>query len=273
MININHILIVRFSLKTREKWHLRACGEEEKRSEWFAMRAEIFRLTLHASLMIQKVKPRKIFILMDENDRPLYKQHLNLQESIYVPIFSPGDLGHKIVAQIILETGWRNLALSRIDSDDLVCSSGYFEEINKSIFSGLEAGVDFKYIVNANGLICNGRHLRRVFVNYSPFLTLYVDRYRGESVYAFPHGNVRDFPHLVSTGSRWMQYVHGTNIGNRLPVAKWFDVFLYRYVSLLSFDVKVIKASQQKRRRKFYSELIDCSECWPSDFPKSKLFS
>jgi len=273
-MNISHIVIVRFSIRTSDSRHLQAYGSEEKREQWFAMRSRLFAETLYASLQQQSVPPLKVFLLMDEADEWLYAKYLNINDPRYMPIFSKGTACFGAVSDWIKNSKLSNLALSRIDSDDLIARN-FLEEVGLSIESATSQGKFFKYVVSAMGWKTDGVRFRKLFFNYSPFLTLFCQKYSGENVYAIRHGQVYKQPHIVCHNSQWMQFIHGGNLSNGFPGEAWWQWFSMKYLTLSAFNLRVFLAAKIRLRQKFYSHIQPIgpeeSRFWPNGFVVADL--
>lgn len=268
-MNLYHIVVIRFSIRAKDKRYKQAYGSEENRESWFASRCDLFRATIHASLTRQSTAPLKVFVLFDEGDTELYKKYLNLSEGFYHPLFSKGDSGRQEVINYLKASGLANVALHRIDSDDLV-SDVYFEKVGEAIRCAFRKGVNFKYVISAVGWKTNGVFLRKAFFNYSPFLAVFYREYNGEDVYAIRHGQVLRHPHIISSDSHWMQFIHGGNLANGFPADRWWHLFSIKYLSPKLFEWRTNLAVYSMFRQKFYSRLIRIdagqSNFWPDKF-------
>ena len=260
-------MAVRFSIKNKVGWHTRAYGDESAREAWFAMRARLFLSTLHASLLSQTCLPHKVFLMMDEADRAFYDRYLDLKESFYHPLFNVADAGHAEMAHVLSQGHLNNLAISRIDSDDLI-HGGYLAAINQTIRDGLVLGKKFDYVVAARGYRTDGQRIKSAFFNYSPFITVFADDFQGQTPYGFRHGDVLKHATLVCGQAHWMQFIHGTNLANEMKAVKWWGRLTGHYRSAESFERKSKSAEQTLRRYQFYSlESAVNENTWPSGFP------
>jgi hypothetical protein len=265
LARIHHIVGVRFSIKNKAGWHTRAYGDESAREAWFAMRARLFLSTLHASLLSQTCPPHKVFLMMDEADRGFYDRYLDLKESFYHPLFNVADAGHDEMAHVLSQSRLNNLAISRIDSDDLI-HSGYLAAINQTICDGLSLGKKFDYVVAARGYRTDGHRIKSAFFNYSPFITVFADVFQGQTPYGFRHGDVLKHATLVCGQAHWMQFIHGGNLANQMKPVTWWDRLMGRSLSPLAFDKKVQALNASRRRHKFYSVESPVNQQWPAGF-------
>jgi hypothetical protein len=231
-MNIRNIVVVRFSLRLAESWTIKAYGIEEKREEWFEMRAKIFKETLYASLNNQIIKPVMVYLLMDHADDVFFYKFLNDLNKIVTPIFSKNWDHDFQVLEKIKNLKINNIGISRIDSDDLI-KDDYFLKINKSIINSIENFNGGFYIICSSGYRSDGRDFQKINYKSSPFLTYYEFEYSGKNIYDIGHEAVGDFPHVFASDTKFIQFIHETNIANN---------FMDSNLSLLDFD-------QEKRNR------------------------
>ena len=246
---LQNVVVVRFSLKVAE-WRRRAFVNENNREAWFAYRARLFDQTLFASLCAQTKPVTAIYLLMDEDDRPLFEAYwLQPQELARTqtrvrgstpltakgakptkshspeirPIFS-SQTPHRQVALDLLERGpTQQLTMSRIDSDDIVARN-FFEELSRDIGTALQVGNAFDYVMAAQGYKSNLKQMQRCLYGRSPFLTRYwaqlpspnewVSADTPPTVYDVSHIRIRDHCLLESLNAQWLQLLHGTNVAN-----------------------------------------------------------
>jgi len=265
MNTIHHVVAIRFSVKVAKGWHTKAYGEETRREAWFAMRSRLFLATLHASLVSQTRQPYKVFLMMDEGDRPLYDRYLSLAEPFYHPLFNQGSLGHSEMADLLEQSGLENIAISRIDSDDLI-HTRYLESIQETIRSAVAQGLSFDYVVASLGYRTDGQRIKSAFFNYSPFITAFAPIYQRQNAYAFRHGDVLKKASLVCHTAYWMQFIHGGNLANQMKPVSWWDRLMGRSLSPLAFDKKVQMLGASRRRHKFYSVESPVNQQWPAGF-------
>jgi len=216
---IENVVIVRFSLKLSKEWQKQAYGSEERRSRWFAYRMYLFNEFLAPALRNQTVKSVENFVLMDAEDKNDYQKFEHLISDIATPIFSINQNHFWQVSENIKKAGYANVALSRIDSDDIILNN-YFEEVNRSISIATEQNIPFTHIVSTQGYRVTREQWQKIYYNCSPFLTWYVGQFHGENVYDINHEKVIDKLHIQSELSRWIQIIHTTNIGNTLIDSK-----------------------------------------------------
>ncbi len=250
---LHNVLVVRFSLKVAE-WRRRAFVNESNREAWFAYRARLFEQTLFASLCAQTKPVSAVYLLMDEDDRPLFETYL-LQPLLQIqtqtqtqaqaqegtplptkrvalgkgrfpeirPIFS-SQAPHRQVALDLLARGpMQQLTMSRIDSDDIVARN-FFEVLSNDIVTALHAGKSFDYVMAAQGYKSNLKQMQRCLYGRSPFLTRYWAQFpsRNEwmaadtppTVYDVSHVRIREHRLLESLNAQWLQLLHGTNVAN-----------------------------------------------------------
>ncbi|APR94265.1 hypothetical protein PATSB16_09230 [Pandoraea thiooxydans] len=214
-MEINNLVVVRFSLKLNPEWQEIAYGPEENRSKWFAYRVALFRRFLAASLRRQKVKSLKNFLLMDETDEADYRKFEHLFSDIVTPVFSKDKNHIQQVNEEITRAGYTNIALSRVDSDDALADN-YFEEINRAIQRAIENNIRFTHVVATRGYHVTKECWQEVYYNRSPFLTRFCPRFNGENVYDIYHQHVISHPHIQCHSARWIQLIHDTNVFNAL---------------------------------------------------------
>ncbi|GAA1426465.1 hypothetical protein GCM10009616_01060 [Microlunatus lacustris] len=219
-IPVHCYVVIRFSVRFQD-WTRRAYGQEDARSEWFAMRARLFRASVVASLERQTVAPRRVFVLMDVDDVALWHQHLDLPAP-YVPVFVRAeDVDQEISARLAADDT-KNIVISRLDSDDAI-SRRYFEKITDTARNFWRLGITKAYMVAPNGHFTDLRRIQRVYFNCSPFISLYVHRYHGENIFDLEHLRILERHPVMVESVEWMQIIHGTNIGNRLYKKSRFE--------------------------------------------------
>lgn len=208
---IHNVVVVRFSLRVNA-WNHRLFFDEAGRKDWFAFRARLYRETLGAAIHAQTVKPARVFLLMDTGDRAL--QEACFPDPGFTPIFTERKDAAAQVAREITRAGLvENVAISRIDSDDIVERS-YFEKINHKIQSMLGEGREPHLIVNCKGYRSNFVQIQPMYFAVAPFITLFSKVYRGDSVYAYDHSKMNEQPHEKDATAEWLQVIHGTNVAN-----------------------------------------------------------
>jgi hypothetical protein len=219
-IRINLYVVIRFSLRFRD-WTRRAYGEETERADWFAMRARLFKACVVASMQRQTVAPRRVFVLMDVGDEDLWREHLSLPTP-YVPVFVRAEEASGEVARRIAADRTKNVVISRLDSDDAI-DRRYVEKITDAARDFWRLGTPKAYMVACDGYITDLKQIQQVYFNCSPFLSVYVRRYKGENIYDGEHTQILDRqPRMIET-ARWMQVIHGSNIANRLYKKSRFE--------------------------------------------------
>ena len=209
MININNVVIVRFSMKLSDDWQSKAYGESGSRESWFRYRCNLFSLTLLNSLRSQTIKPHYCVVLMDPDDRFLYDSFFP-KDKLIMPIFTKRfDNLHEQDPLVNIP----HLAVSRVDSDDIL-SNNYFEEVNKSIIDSIADNIPFKFVVACSGYRSNLREFQNIYYNCSPFLTVYEGKKLSTNIYLISHEDVLNLPHIQNHTARWIQILHDTNISN-----------------------------------------------------------
>lgn len=219
-ITINLYVVIRFSLLI-EEWRRRAYGEDAGRAEWFAMRARLFKVSVVESMQQQTVAPRRVFVLMDVADEDLWHQHLDLPAP-YVPVFvRAAEVADEVTRRIAADRT-RNVVISRLDSDDAI-SRRYVEKLASTARDFWRLGRSTAYMVACNGYITDLKQIQQVYFNCSPFISLYVHRYRDENIYDGEHINILERDPQMVDAAHWLQIVHGSNIANRLVTKSRFE--------------------------------------------------
>lgn len=222
--SIRNVVIVRFSLRV-QAWRRRMFFDERGRDAWFEYRAMLYRRTLGASLAAQTVKPVRVYLLMDAGDRALAERHLSGLP--FTSVFSvDGDHHQQVAADLEREGLVDHIALSRIDSDDIVARN-YFEKLNACILDSLREGGPSELFVACKGYRSNFVDLQAMYYHDGPFITRFCKRYAGETPY-FDHKTSGQYPHVKDASAEWMQVIHGTNVANGFqpPNATSLDPFL-----------------------------------------------
>jgi hypothetical protein len=205
--------------------------------------------------------------MMDEGDRDLYDRYLNLKEDFYRPLFSHAEQGHEEIKDALKTYDLKNIAISRVDSDDLIHCQ-YLEAVQDTIRTAVAKEMPFEYVVAALGYHTDGCRIKSAFFNYSPFITSFSPSDVGRSPYGFRHGDVLKHATLVCGQAQWMQFIHGTNLANEMKAVTWWGRLTGHYRSAKSFQSKSKLAEQRLRRYKFYSlESAVNESTWPSGFP------
>lgn len=212
-MKIINIIIVRFSLKLSGEWERRAYGQAENRRQWLEKRIFLMRKTLAKSISGQTKPPDRVFILCDEGDKSLMGKKLQLIEKEWEIVFVDRKWIFKSVFDDIRKCNYKNIAISRIDSDDYIAKD-YLENINKTIVRSFFDGEKFDYVVACNGYRTDGSRLQKLFYRVSPFITSFETNFSGLNVYSFNHEHVEEKRHIANLDAEWMQYLHGGNISN-----------------------------------------------------------
>ena len=209
---IRNSVVIRFSLRI-EAWAKQAYGEEANRQAWFAYRARIFNEGLLTCLERQTEPGAVAYLLMDDSDRSQYETHIR-KSGLLRPIFAgTSHPASGLVAEDILKSGAQDVAISRIDSDDLV-SVFYIEAINRAIRSAIARDQGFDYVIAPHGYRTDMRRIEDFHHERSPFLTLFTPVYDGRNVYALNHWDVLAQPHILCDEARWVQIIHDSNLAN-----------------------------------------------------------
>lgn len=208
--NISNVVVVRFSIRVKA-WRNRLFFDEKSRESWYKYRAELYRQTLGLSLNRQTEKPFRIYLFMDQGDRPLYEKYFNGVD--FVPIFSDHDHSQMVADDLGKLGVTNNVAITRIDSDDIV-ECRFFEKINAKIRELKSDGKNVCLIGSSSGYRTNFLEIQSVFHGAPPFITLFSERYAGEDVYSHDHRDIGEMDHVKDTCAEWMQVIHGTNVAN-----------------------------------------------------------
>jgi predicted O-methyltransferase YrrM len=254
--DIANIVAVRFSIRMSEEWLRKAYGTEAQRGNWLAMRARLFRETLYRSLKAQTVPPRKVLLIMDEGDRAAWEAHLAFDPEFVAPVFITGRDHALPLADAVSRIAVQNVALSRIDSDDMV-ATGYLEAVNATIARAERLAHPFDFVVAPRGYRSDGKQLQRLYFSASPFLTRFAKRYTGQAVYGFNHVDVLQRPHVVARRAHWMQCLHDTNVANRFQSSRH---------TRERFDALTVTTYGRSRLLASSPEAADRS--WPDDIPR-----
>jgi hypothetical protein len=207
---IRHVVVVRFSQRVPE-WHRRTFVDERNREEWFKYRAALYRQTLGPSMRCQTKKVEGVYVLMDTDDQALYRDYLD--DGTVIPIYGR-ERDQERVAEDMLRRGWRRqVAISRIDSDDIVAKD-YMRRLDEQIVALREAGGRPELIVACMGYRTNFAQIQRTCYESSPFITRYFETYSGGGAYTMAHQEVHSVPHASNYTAEWMQVIHGTNVAN-----------------------------------------------------------
>lgn len=184
---MQNVVITRFSLRMKS-WKRRLFYDEHARESWFAFRAELYKKTLGASLAAQEVKPVRVYLLMDTGDRELQQRYL---PSIgFTPLFtSAAESAEKLGADLVREGLVDNIALTRIDSDDII-ERAYFRKLNTTLESFASNGDDSGLVITCRGYRSNFSVIQPLYHSIAPFVTLFHKRYTREASYFFNHNEV-----------------------------------------------------------------------------------
>jgi hypothetical protein len=233
---IKNVVIIRFSLKLSRDWQAIAYGSEDNRPIWFSYRMHIFINFLLNSLRNQTVKPVLVLLLMDQCDENDYLKFKLLISDIVTPIFSRNSDHFSQVNDHLNNLGLDNIAISRIDSDDIIFSN-YFELLNHACSEALLNKFNFTYIVATMGYRVTRQYWQQVYYNCSPFLTIFCSKFNNENIYDFNHEDVILKPHIICNSARWIQVIHETNISNALLDLQ-FDT--YNFIEKIKSNPKLI---------------------------------
>jgi hypothetical protein len=243
-VNVNVYITIRFSLRF-ERYMKVAFGEEARRADWFAMRAQLFKASIVACMEQQTVPPRAVFVLMDTEDQDLWHQHLDLPAP-YVPLFVSGSGASAAVAARITADRAKNVVLSRLDSDDAI-SARYLEKTTELARELWRQGKSKAYMVACDGYVTNLDKIQQIYYNCSPFISLYARRYNGENIYDVEHQNILERDPYMLRNATWMQIVHGSNIANRTYTKSRYE--------------------PDDARKMTVGELTPIKSAWPQGFP------
>lgn len=210
--HIDNYLITRFSLRIQD-WATRAYGDEVNREAWFASRASMFLEGLFASVRAQTKPVLGHLLLMDSGDVRLFEKYLDVGPPL-VPLFSTNAESHPRACEYLSTRGnTENLAISRVDSDDLVAFD-YVERVSRCISVGLSKQLAFNFVVASDGFVTDFEQIQTVHHPTSPFLTQFSRRWSGERLFGFSHREIGQKPHIVCQEARWMICLHGSNLMN-----------------------------------------------------------
>lgn len=129
---MNNILVTRFSLRVSKAWEDKAYMGRS-RSEWLRSRFNIFNNTLVSSVKHQTVLPTHFVLLLDPGDMEIFEECCSRDIAIE-PLYANLHNYTQMLADRIKSLGLKDIAVSRIDSDDLI-SKDYFCEVNAAINS------------------------------------------------------------------------------------------------------------------------------------------
>jgi len=224
---LSQALVVRFSLRLNPNWCTRAYGDEANRPAWLAHRAGIFRRTLWQSLIRQTRPVTAVLLLCDEGDAeilpPLFGFARGRVELIFGRSTTPYD-----AARARLEALPGPLAVSRIDSDDLVATD-YFDRVASAVAEARGRGQASGHVVATDGYRSDLRTIQRLFYPFSPFFTWFGDSYAGANIYGFDHSEGPSTPSIAIADAHWLQYLHATNVSNIFaPGVASFEMFQSR---------------------------------------------
>lgn len=217
-MKIHNFVVARFSIRMFTAWEQKVYGDESNRENWFSSRSAIFRDTLYKSLRLQTVKPLRVFLLMDDTDRPFWEKYLDQKDSMLQPIFAPPKLGFQEVGDRIFEESRENVAISRIDSDDIVACN-YLEEVNRAMTEAIVTNRKFDYVVATRGYRSDYKSVMEIYYRCSPFVTMFKSKYNRENIYSMNHERAVEFDHISNSTARWIQVLHGNNVGNAFLTA------------------------------------------------------
>ena len=224
---INNIIVSRLSLKISPQWDQEGELKFSDRDTWFRFRAELFLNNVHHSIKNQTVKPRQVYVLIDENDQELYNQYLSdLPADLYTPILVEsyyciknttlklGDSAEQIYADLCKRNIEKNVAISRLDSDDFI-SCNYLESVNDTIKT---QNADIVYV--PTGWASNLDQWVVKTEKHGPFVTVYKNQMTVFDIYGKQHHEWSKDHYWYykishSTDCTWIQYIHNTNIANQ----------------------------------------------------------
>jgi hypothetical protein len=206
-----NIVVVRFSVRLKPEVCASVYGSEKNRDKWLAYRFDLFNKTIKKSLQRQTVMPEKVYLLMDDSDRNFYESEIHL-DPLFTPIFAKGN--HlALVEKDLSEKYKKNIAVSRIDSDDLI-SDNYFEAVNASIIKACKSNFDLKCVIVCRGFRTNGKKIQDLYFNCSPFLTEYLPNFKQLRLLRMNHRKAIEEKFVLNNEARFMQFLH-YNLANR----------------------------------------------------------
>lgn len=246
---LGNFLVTRFSLRILD-WAQKAYGDESQREPWFAARASMFATGLFASVRVQTRPVNGHFLLMDEEDEPLYARYLDLGEPL-IPVFTRNARSHVVVSEEIARCAPSGsaVAVSRVDSDDLIACD-YVEHLDQAIQAALNRGLRFDFVVATDGFVTDFDRIQAVHHPTSPFLTQFAARWEGQKLFGFSHRQIGERPHIVCDRASWMICLHGSNLLNRFMAESEVEV----------------SAVRRRRHKKHASPLVPARTNWPKQF-------
>ena len=203
-------VITRFSLiyDMRKKPYI-------NREKWFVFRTKLFFESNYQSIIYNSVLPRKIIVLFDIKDKNLYKKYFSVNDikNLIHPIFTTLDNVRENVENYIFSD--LNVSepyiLSRIDSDDIVCSN-FFNVILREV-----SVTKRNFYVVSEGYRTDFENIVKLRFKNSPFISIYYNSKLLPFIFDFNHTSVYKYnPHLIDD-TCFIQIIHGTNIANHLP--------------------------------------------------------
>lgn len=216
---MKNLIITPFSLRLGSM-AARAYGAEQNRANWFRCRATLFNDGLLKCCLDQTIRPECLFLLMDKNDEHLYHDFIEESGGLCRPIFGDTGDARRTVEEIIRSEHPADVAISRIDSDDLV-SARYFESINSCIKEARESANALDYVVATNGYLTDLSYIQNRYDPRSPFITHIFEQYDGSKIFDFKsHTAIVKKNHVQCRSAEWIQIIHGSNLQNRFRLKK-----------------------------------------------------
>lgn len=192
------------------------------RDKWFAYRIRLFNSLARKCLETQSVMPIKIFLLFDKNDVGLVEKYLDVDSSIYESIYvdTISDCGAEhIYNWLESEDILDNIAITRIDSDDLI-STNFLAESNKQYVQHKKDNPDShaNRVWPRHTWLTNLKHFRDttlvfrrpIFTEYYESLSEPVDVYRRDYSDIWDDPNE---PKILCDNVKFMLVIHEWNTG------------------------------------------------------------
>lgn len=207
---MKHYVVTKFSLII-DGWR----KTFDNREDWFIFRTKLFFKSNYQSIIQNKTLPRKILVLFDTNDKNLFEKYFvkNDPNSLIHPIFTNSDKVKELVEKYVFDDIKVNesYVLTRIDSDDIVCSN-FFDVINNHI-----SQTQKNFYVVIKGYRTDLKNIVKMSFKNSPFISIYYNRELLPFIFDFNHTSVNKYnPYLIEK-TCFMQIIHGTNVSNHLP--------------------------------------------------------
>lgn len=234
MVSQNHIIVTRYSLKSKTMLSgatQEIIKDEITRSAWLAHRNDLFSKFCLPSLVGQKVRPALWILLMDISDEWISKElGLDTYDWILPLYIQSGQTGFsetkKAIRQFEKDSDNRVYKISRLDNDDMLASNfiSVIAEYPEEELAERSTSAKTPFaIVAQRGCRWDGK--KNIVFDFPtcPFITYL---YKADDVkkgnfslpLAINHMKVREFPHLLTTTDEplWCQVIHDQNLKNQM---------------------------------------------------------